>query len=88
MPTFTALVAEDSSPCPPCYPDPLLFSVRVENPEDSESILSQVAEARALDLCLDDNGETDPGKLAEIKAGLRLLLVLPGDLIPAADWRT
>ncbi|AET42336.1 hypothetical protein DSS3P1_01 [Ruegeria phage DSS3-P1] len=84
--TYTVAVVEGSTPLPPCYPDPLLYVVTVSDPHDSESILDQVAEARALEL-LGEPEDYTPQTFDALRAGLRLLFVLAGDVYPVADFR-
>jgi hypothetical protein len=87
--TYTALVVEESSPRPPVSRDPLLYVVEAASPNDESAILEQAAAQRCeeLGLDLDDDGAPDRAAVEEVKAGLRLILVLPGDVSPVWGGR-
>lgn len=84
--TLTVIVREASSPCPPIYPDPLIYSVQVSLSADAAEILEAVAVQRCADLGLDP--EENSGECYEVKDGLELLFAFYGDLNTAFDWRT
>lgn len=67
----TALVNDNY----PGTPNPLLYRVDVGDPKDVASVMASVVEQRLNDI--GDGEELD----------LTLLMVLPGDLYPLADYR-
>ena len=60
----------------PGYNDPLLYTVNVENPQDTLEVMHAVRAERLADL-EDDDAELD----------LELLCAFQGDIRPLADWR-
>lgn len=86
----TVIMREVTSPFPPVYPEPLIYTVSYEElrevPEDDKQawLLNQMAKNRAADLGL----EEDEGIIAMIAEGLEILFVFPGDLEPILDYRT
>jgi hypothetical protein len=58
-------------------PNPLIYTVEVDNPEDHDEVLEAVTEARMNDL-----GGTEDDELE-----LELLVAFPGPIHPISDWR-
>lgn len=85
MNTLTVVVREKSTPLPPAYPHPLIYTVEVSTSADDAEILQAVAVQRCADLGLDD--EEDSGECYEVKDGLELLFAFKGDVDTARDWR-
>lgn len=77
--TITVIVTERASPCPPVYPDPLIYVLDVVDINDEDEILALVAAQRAEDLGLDDCNE--------VAAGLDLQFAFAGDVKTLKDWR-
>lgn len=87
--TYTAVVNETSSPFPPVYPAPLIYTVELDDPEDKQSALQQIAKARCDDLGADgDDDCSDEEILEQIRDGLELHFLFEGDLTTAADFRS
>lgn len=78
--TLTAVVTEVTSPYPPVYDRPLIYTVKVTNPNDRAEILQEVAAIRCSEI-------GDPEDFDEIMEGLRLEFVFEGDQPTAGDWR-
>jgi len=70
--TYTCICREVDSDSPPEYPDPLIYAVEAEMPD--QVILT--------DLCQDQR-RLD----ADFESELEILFVFEGDLTPVADWR-
>ena len=74
MTTITVLVNDKYAGTP----NPLIYSVEVDNPEDHDEVMEAVTEARMNDL-----GELSDDD--ELK--LELLVAFAGDIHPVGDWR-
>lgn len=77
--TLTVIVAEDNTPLPPAYPDPLIHEIEIDLEGLSmdaaqDAIREAVADQRAADRGCDDF------HIPAIAAGLRLLFVFEGKL--------
>ena len=73
MQTITCLVNDSY----PGTPNPLLYTVKVKDPENHAEVMAAVRAARLYDL---------DGVLAE-DLELTLLLAFAGDVFPRCDWR-
>lgn len=90
---ITIAVLERTSPIPPAYPLPLLYTIVVPNNwtfdnHDEDAILRQIADIRYDELdCYDNDDGTQSDVVYEIMNGLELLFAFEGDISTVGDWR-
>lgn len=84
--TYTVIVRE----LRPGPPDPLIYTVQMENLDDEDAVLMAVARDRCKDLGMDEDGDTSHVPLttvSQLAASLKLCFAFEGDLNAAEDWR-
>lgn len=80
--TVTLIIREVSSPLPPVYPEPLIYTVETESVSDQDHLRSMIAQIRVEELDADDE------MFEEIFEGIVIDLVFEGEPKVLADFRT
>jgi uncharacterized secreted protein with C-terminal beta-propeller domain len=91
---LTVIFKEISSPLPPAYPEPLIYTVKVEaDPLETQRLkkgeaLNEIYKDQLLDLVAAERAdELDTNDTEEVREGLKLLFAFEGEHSPILDWR-